>query len=68
MTKFYPVIRICKEDLEEAFKGEKEALEKIKSLTPTQMKYFTEKLANALVENGFWQVLEDTFRCMYLEF
>lgn len=67
MIKFYPVIRICKEDLEETFKGEREALEKIKSLTDSEMRHFAEKLANALMENGFWDIIKEAFRCIFLE-
>lgn len=66
-TKFYPVIRLCKEDLEELFKDDKEALGKIEKLDEAEMKYLARKVGDSLMDSGYWETLKLTFEFRFLE-
>lgn len=66
-TKSYPVIRLCKDDLEELFKSDKKALEKIKKLDEAEMKYLAEKVQDSLMDLGYWDTLKLTFEFRFLE-
>ena len=65
-TKYYPVIKLCKEDLEWLFRRNKKALETIDKLTDLDMQTLAMKTGDALTDNGYWQILEDVFISRFL--
>lgn len=65
--KYYPIISLSKEDLEEEFDGDEEALKKIKALTPQNMEYLASKLADDYCEQLYWSSLRYIFESRFLE-
>ena len=66
IEKYYPVIQLAKEDLRWVFANKKNALRKIEKLTDSDMRALADKIGDALIDTGYWQVLEEVFRDRFL--
>jgi hypothetical protein len=63
---FFEITSVCKDDLRETFKGNKEALKRIDKMTKADMKYLASKMADAYVEDCFWEDLKIIFESRFL--
>jgi hypothetical protein len=66
-TKFYPVIQLCKDDLIECFRDDKEIIERIEKLDEYEMQYLADKVGDMLMELGYWETLKEVFEYRFLK-
>ena len=63
----FPITSVCKDDLRETFKGDKEALKKIDEMDEHDMKYLATDLADDYCNQLFWDSLRIIFESGFLE-
>jgi len=65
--KFYPITKVCKQDLRNLFKGDEKALKKIEGLDDDDMTRLAEKMADDYLEQLYWQSLKIIFENYFLK-
>ena len=65
--KFYPITRLCKQDLRNEYKGDEKALKKIEELDDEDMKRLAEKMADDYLEQLYWSSLKTIFEEHFLK-
>ena len=54
---YYEITAICKDDLGRSFENNKEALKRIDAMDEAEMTHLASKLADAYLNQGFWEDL-----------
>jgi hypothetical protein len=60
ITKFYPITRLCKDDIIEAFEGEDTKFDikkETKKISDKEMKWIARRLADDYCEQLYWESL-----------
>ena len=65
--KFYPITRLCKQDLRNEFKGNEKALKKIEELDDADMKMLASKMADDYLEQLYWWSMRTIFEELFLK-
>jgi len=66
-SEFCPVIAICREDLQEAYKDDPQALRIIEIMSDSDMENFASELQDALFDSCFWPIFKTVFEEKFLQ-